>query len=389
MAQRHSCAWLLSAAALWLVPAAVSSAAPFAPDSVVVYRIGTPTGPALGPTATEIFLDEYSPTGALRQSVPLPTAASGLNHILTGKGDATSEGMINRSADGRYVLVSGYDAPVGPTDPSAATAAAVNRVIGRIDSGGAIDTTTALNNAFSSNNVRSAASTNGTDLWISGTASPDAEKGVFYVPLGGTSGTQIAGPIATRNVAVYGGQLYAGTTSGSTLTNIVAVGSGTPTGAATPASLPGLPLANSGSPNQFALLDLSTDVAGVDTLYAADDTGAALRKYSLVGGTWTLNGTIGAGSADYFGLTASVAGDGSVTLFATRLNGANADELVSLTDASGYNGAFAGTPGVIATATGNQGVRGVALAPVPEPTGAALLLIGAGALLGGRRRRRQ
>ena len=38
--------------------------------------------------------------------------------------------------------------------------------------------------------------------------------------------------------------------------------------------------------------------------------------------------------------------------------------LVSLVDASGYNGAFAGTPTVLATAAANTAFRGVALAPV-------------------------
>jgi hypothetical protein len=391
MTHRQHSAWLLAALSSSLAPAALSaSAAPFTPGNIVVYRIGsTDAGaPVLGTTAAPLFLDEFTPGGLLVQSVPLPTAAIGANHILTGKGDATSEGLITRSADGRYLLVSGYDAPVGTADPSAAAAAAINRVVGRIDSAGAIDTTTAITNAFSGNNVRSATSTNGTDLWVSGTATPDAEKGLFYVPLGGTSATPVVSAIATRNVAVYGGQLYAGTTSGSTLTTIFAAGSGTPTAADTPANLTGLPTANNGSPNQFALVDLSPSVPGLDTLYVADDTGAALRKYSLVGGTWTLNGTIGAGSADYTGLAVTVSDSGVATLFATRLNGANADDLVTLTDASGFNGAFAGTPTVLFAATGNIGLRGIALAPVPEPAGTALLLIGAGALVARRRRHR-
>lgn len=400
MHRQQRSAWFVAAAAAALswVPATVSSAAPFTPGNIVIYRIGsTEAGaPTLGTTAAPLFLDEFTPAGLLVQSVPLPTAASGANHILTGKGDATSEGLITRSADGRYLLVSGYDAPVGTADPSAASAAAINRVVGRIDAGGVIDTTTAINNAFSGNNVRSATSTNGIDIWLSGTATPDAEKGVFYVPLGGTSATPVVNGFATRNVAIYDGQLYAGTTANRTpaLTTIFAVGSGAPTAAVAgdPSSgnLTGLPTSNNGSPNQFAFADLSPSVPGLDTLYVADDTGAALRKYSLVGGTWTLNGTIGAGSADYTGLAVTVSDSGVATLFATRLNGANADDLVTLTDASGFNGAFAGTPTVLfAVPTGSAttaGLRGVALVPVPEPTGAALLLIGAGALVARRRR---
>jgi hypothetical protein len=41
--------------------------------------------------------------------------------------------------------------------------------------------------------------------------------------------------------------------------------------------------------------------------------------------------------------------------------------LVSLVDASGYNGAFAGTPTLLASSAANTAFRGVAFAPVPEP----------------------
>jgi len=42
----------------------------------------------------------------------------------------------------------------------------------------------------------------------------------------------------------------------------------------------------------------------------------------------------------------------------------NGGELVSLVDDTGYNGAFAGTPTVLATAGDNIAFRGVAPAPV-------------------------
>ena len=48
-----------------------------------------------------------------------------------------------------------------------------------------------------------------------------------------------------------------------------------------------------------------------------------------------------------------------MTLFATR----NGSELVSLVDASGYNGTFSGTPTLLASAGTNKAFRGVAMAP--------------------------
>ena len=107
-------------------------------------------------------------------------------------------------------------------------------------------------------------------------------------------------------------------------------------------------------------------MAGLDTLYVADD-GAGLLKYSLVQGAWTSNGVVGAASDTYRGLT-GVASGSSVTLFATRKGGSAATgggELVVVQDPAGYNGAFAATPTTLATSATNTAFRGVAFAPRP------------------------
>jgi methionine-rich copper-binding protein CopC len=327
--------------------------AAFTSGDIVVYRVGTGAS-ALSSSGTAVFLDEYTPDGTLVQSIALPTADAGNTHALVASGTATSDGLLTLSADGHYLIATGYDATPGT---SGVTGGSEARVVGRIGADGAIDTSTALTN-LGANNIRSAASTDGTSFYIGSGAT-----GIDYATLGATSATQLTTLTNVRQVEIFGGQLYYDTSaSASPGVGVGTVGTGLPTTSGqTPAILPGTSSAT--SPFSFYLADLSSAVPGVDTLYVADD-GLGLRKYSLVSGTWTPNGTVGANADDYRGLTASVSGN-TVTLFATLDNGSGADTLVRVVDSSGYNGSFSGTATTVATAATNTAFRGVAFAPVP------------------------
>ena len=74
--------------------------AAFTAGNIVVYRVGAGAA-ALSSAATQVFLDEYTTAGVLVQSIPLPTATSGMQDALTASGTATSEGLISDSANGR------------------------------------------------------------------------------------------------------------------------------------------------------------------------------------------------------------------------------------------------------------------------------------------------
>ena len=101
-------------------------------------------------------------------------------------------------------------------------------------------------------------------------------------------------------------------------------------------------------------------MAGVDTLYVADDV-LGLLKYSLVGGSWLANGRIII-TGGVRGLTATVNGT-SVTLYATGALDPN-NELLTKTDSTGYNGTLSGGLSPLARAGVNKRFTGVALAPV-------------------------
>jgi hypothetical protein len=327
---------------------------------LVIYRVGDGVA-TLAATGSPVFIDQYSPAGALVRTTALPTAPSGPNHRLVASGVATSEGLITRSTDGHFVLLTGYDSAIPAASSLAGTsAAAVPRIIGRLDAAGAVDTTTALTDGADGSNPRSAASTDGVGLWLTGGAG-----GIRRTTLGATTSLQLSTTVVNlRQVNIFASQLYISTASGSAV-RIGTVGTGLPTTAGqTITNVPGFP--TGGSPYGFFFADLDAGTPGVDVLYVADDS-SGLTKYSLVGGTWTANGTVGTGTDAYRGLTGVVTGS-TVVLYSTRRGGSTAaggGELVTLTDASGLGGAFAPAPAVLATAAANRSFRGVALAPQP------------------------
>ncbi len=333
--------------------------AAFTDGNLVIYRVGTGSA-ALSSAATAVFLDEYTTSGSLVQSIAVATSDSGSNQALTASGTATSEGALSRSADGRFLVFTGYDAALGTTSVAGTASSAVARTIGLAAADGTINTSTTTT-LFSGNNPRGATSTDGTDLWVVG-----GNSGVIYTTSGSSGpGTVVSTTVTNiRTVSVFGNQLYISTGSG-TAVRVGAVGTGTPTSTGqTITNIPGF--ANiAGSPYGFLFADLDANVSGIDTLYVADDGATALSKYSLVSGNWTANGTVGVDADDYRGVTAMVNGT-TVTLYAIRKGGSGTTgggELVSLTDSSGYNGSFSGTPTLLATAGTNTAFRGVAFAP--------------------------
>lgn len=342
-------------------------AAPFTNGNLVIYRVGDGAS-SLVNTGNPVFLDEYTPAGAFVQSIALPTTASGASRQLIASGTATSEGLLTRSADSRYLVATGYARDLGGAGSlSGTTGATVPRTVGRVDGSGAIDSSTALTDFASANNPRGAVSSDGSSFWVAGGAG-----GLRYAALGDATSTQLSTTVTNlRQPAIFDGQLYVSTSSGSAV-RTGTVGTGLPTTSGqTITNLPGIP--TSGSPDSFVLLDLDAGVAGLDTLYVADDGAAGITKYSLVSGSWASNGAVGADADDYRGLVAATNG-AAVTLFATRKGGSGAaggGELVTITDGAGYNGAFAGTPTLLATAAANTAFRGLAFAPEPPPSTAA------------------
>jgi hypothetical protein len=329
-----------------------------------VLRIGSGAA-ALTNDATAGFLERRQVANGTIVGAPLalPTAVNGANRQLTFSGAASVEGQLSRSSNGKYLVVAGYAANPGTVNVSTSTSAATNRVIGRIDAAGTVNTTTAFN-AFSGSGVRGAASTDGTMLWVA------TDTGIGYTTLGSTAAPTILNTGNVRALQIFGQnnvqQLFvSGGASGTYGVNTV--GTGTPNAAGTAVTtLTGFTQANSPSSYDFVAFDRDAN-GSIDQLYVADDrtvTGGGVQRWKLNGATWTLEGTISTGlTAGARGVAGYVAGNTVTLLVTTSEVGNTAPRVLRVTDAGGATAAA--TSQLLATATTNTTYRGIALAPLP------------------------
>jgi hypothetical protein len=335
--------------------------------NLFIYRVGDGSA-ALSTAATAVFLDEYTPFGALVQSIALPGSGAA---ALTAGGNATTEGILSVSQSGTAqatLVFGGYRKDIGGSTPSADQPTVTGRVIGTVNLGGVVNTTVSISDATGS--MRSAASTDGSSLFYAGTSA-----GVRYV---GTPGAGVTSSlIDTRNsrqVRMEGDHLFA--SNGSTAVAVKVQDYGAlPTG--TTIGTPIITLATTKAVNGFSLFDLSSAVPGADTLYALDAVDNIVVKWSFDGTTWTATGSIAASGA--LNITGYADTDG-VRLFLT-----SGSTLYTELDSSGYGAPVTGTLTSLATAGANTAFRGISV--IPEPSTFCLALLGAAGLLVPRFRR--
>jgi NHL repeat len=336
------------------------AAGEFTSGDLVVYRVGTGAALTSGVSAA-VTLDEFLPGTANQTapvfSLPMPTASgSGTTpNPLTASSTATSEGGLTLSTDGTTLLVPGYDSPPGTAGIAGTAATSVPREVAEVDASGDVDTTSTLGStAFSGNNPRSAASVNGSAIWVGGAgATESSQGGVWYTTKGSSTATQLIGG-NYRWANIFNNQLYSSSASATApaVIGVNQIGTGLPTTSGQAAvNLSGVDSGSSGTPYGYYLL--SEGGSGIDTAYVADTT-IGIEKFSLISGTWTAEGSIAL--AGVTGLTGTVSA-GTVTLYAT-----DPTNLVEVTDPLG-TGALSATPVTLATAPTNDAFRGVAFAP--------------------------
>jgi hypothetical protein len=331
-----------------------------------VLRVGDGMA-ALSGNATAAFIERRSSIdGSMRgATLPLPIAAAGSNRPLTLAGTSTSEGVLTRSFDGRYVSLAGYGVAPGAMNVASSSAMTAVRVVARVGADGVIDSSTALAGAFSGSNVRGAVTSDGAAFWAFGSSG-----GVVYQRRGIDTDpvAVLAMPANIRTLNIFNGQLYGAAATGTPAPgfySVFSVGMGTPTTAGAMATLlPGLPRATGPQPYGFSLVDRDPMVPGVDTLYIAEDrspmSGGGVQRYTLASGTWSLTATFNQGISS--GTRALTTWFDGGDVFIAAVTAENPSRVVAFRDTPG---AMPGTASLIAVAPMNTQFRGIALAPMP------------------------
>jgi hypothetical protein len=337
-----------------------------------VVRVGDGSA-ALNLASTAAFIEERTlGDGSLVRSAPLPTAVSGGNQPLTLSGSAPVEGTLKRSVDGSFVTLAGYATAPGTANVAYTRTSTVKRVVARIAGDLSIDTTTLFTTAFSGTgqvsgglaNDRAVTSYDGSAFWVAGAGTSNS-GGIWYIPFGTSSATQITGqsgnnPGNVRTCGIFGGQLYAATNV-SPFAGVFTVGTGLPTTQSTAVILPGFPASGSPSPLDFAVLDRDPNVAGPDTLCVSDDRtsgGGGIQKWIFNGSTWTLAYTLSPGSTTGIRHLLAIDVPAGVVLLGGTTDTANS--IVRVLDTGS-----ASTFKSLVTAATNTAFRGLALSPVP------------------------
>jgi hypothetical protein len=190
----------------------------FKPGDLVAIRRGDGSF-NLGSSATLIFLDELKPDGTLVQSIALPIADSGNTHILALSGQAGTEGMLSRSANGYFLTLIGFDTPLGTPFITSSLAGTFGRTVGLVGVNGssAIDTSTLLSGASSNGRIPDeplgAVSNDGQEFWVASAlpAGDISDSGISYVNKVGATDVIQLGPNSTdaRDIGIANGQVYA------------------------------------------------------------------------------------------------------------------------------------------------------------------------------------
>jgi len=323
-------------------PATTASTAngPFTPGNVAILSADVASA-----NNSTFSIVELNPNTATAVQTVTINGTSGPN-ALRISGSAGTSAKLADSSDGTLLVFAGINTNNGTTTAKNV----LPRAVGTLDASNNFTFQTTYI-GISGNQVRNAATVDNKTWYV-------GDQGGIYTN-GGTA------PLNTGNISAvksFGSIIYSLRASPSKVPVSMVSADGT-----TLTDLPGLPAGDNAAVD-FYMLASGNNGTTYDILYILDETTATagvVNKYSLVNGTWTLNGTYDT-SFGGVGLAAALTGNYGANLYITTGDGTVADNSIyQLTDAAGWNAA----PNVTAqnllyTATGTATLKGVAFAPV-------------------------
>lgn len=289
---------------------------------------------------------EFNATSA-GQSAVTTTVIDGTGaNALRFSGSATSTGYLANSADRSLVCFTGAN--------NINTGSNVNtlnpRGVGTLNATRSFSLATTYTGS-SGDQTRCATTLNNSNWYI-------ADQGGLF-----TNGTSAASPSGNfRSVKPFGGLVYG--FQASAIGTLSAASGGAFT------ALPGVTVT---SGQDFYLVSSGANGSSFDILYiisATGNTAGTISKYSLVGATWTSNGTFTTNFGG-FGMAAQTGGSGAYLYISTGLGALTANSVLRVTDAAGYNTAISITAAnniTLYTAPAGRILKGVAFAPVTPAT---------------------
>jgi len=323
---------------------------------LLTLRVGDGTAALNTSSAQPLFIDHYhlnERQASLINTTPLPTTKDGENYRCVGTGTPLSSNFITRSANGRYVIVGGYDAEIG-SKPISMSAKDANRVVAIVDDEYNVNTTTALSNAFDKSEFRCAASIDGNTIFVSGAGEEDNNGGVLQTTIGSNIATIVkSAPRNSKNIKFVDNSLYV--VSNNSILN-QDFNSFLPT---TPSATDAL---------DFCIVNTNS-TANEKVLYWISGVNS-ISKYSLVNGKWIYNSTYSDLQRPH-ALEARVVDD-CIQLFiisATNV-AAGASRLSLIEDTGGYNAELQGLLTTLAEVSGEKkSLRGICWCPSNAMTG--------------------
>ena len=321
----------LAALAAFGLAGTAAQAQSFTPGSLVISVVGDINGgtsnSTLASTGNSLFVNDLSTTGAL--------IGSSINTGLFDSGTATSDSQLTLSTNGALLTIAGYQS-TGTT--SITSSATINRGISEIGANGSVTTSFFSDGSFGGNNIRSAVTTNGSTVYLTG-----GTGGVRQTTFGsGTTTQDESATPNTRVVNIFNGIVYesTGSATGNAGAGIYSLG---PVGFTAPVTPTAVALDASSSPYDFYF-------ANATTLFVADDS-AGLQKYTNSGSGFTLASTFTPAAGVFL---RSLAGNGTDIFGVTTAN--------SVVDFNVASGTFST---ILTDTTANSVIRGVDFAPTP------------------------